>query len=168
MKRTLVTLVVAAVLLTALPLAAATGTWTAVASTGVLDESAAGIYAAGSDDLGYASSASGSSLAPIVARYNVTNTYGVADIPPWTKLELTYLVTNANSAVSATVFEVDPCTGSQAPLCTVTSTAMAAPNCKQCVLAHAMDFLNKLYYVQVTITRNDVTLLPLALTLRIF
>jgi len=163
MKRTFVALVTAAVLSTALPLAAATGPWTAVASTGVLDESAAGIYAAGTTDLGYSPVGS---LAPIVARYNVTNTWST-DTPPWTILELGYFDNSAASAVNAVLFKVDPCTGSQTVVCSVTSFDSASSTCNSCQFAAGINFATNLYYVQVTITRNTAAVSPKALTLRI-
>jgi hypothetical protein len=164
MKRTLVALVAAAVLAVALPLAAATGPWTAVASTGVLDESAAGIYAAGTTDLGY-SPASGS-VANIVARYNVTNTWST-DTPPWTILELGYFDNSAASAVNAVLFKVDPCTGAQTVVCSVTSFDSAAATCNSCQFAPTINFATNLYYVQVTISRTTAAVSPKALTLRI-
>jgi hypothetical protein len=164
MKRTLVALAAAALLSTALPLAAATGTWTAVASTGVLDESAAGIYADGTTNLGYGPAGS---IAPIVARYNVTNTWSVSDTPPWTILELGYFDSSPSSAVRADLFQVDPCTGSQTLLCSVTSVDNAASTCNSCQFAPTVNFAAKLYYVQVTISRSTTAVNPQALTLRI-
>jgi hypothetical protein len=87
--------VVAALFLAALPLAAQTGTWTAVGSTGVVDESAAAIYAFGITNLTYLAN----STTPIVARYNVTNTWGASDTPPWKTLKMGYLDTGADDIV---------------------------------------------------------------------
>lgn len=163
-KRTLVALAIVAVVLTALPLAAATGTWTAVASTGVLDESAAGIYAAGSSNLGYGPAGS---VAPIVARYNVTNTWSTSDTPPWTLLELGYFDSSPSSAVRADLFQVDPCTGSQVVICSVVSVDNVSSTCQSCQFAPTINFASKLYYVQVTISRTTPAVNPQALTLRI-
>jgi len=167
MKRALVVLAVAAVLLTALPLAAQTGTWTAVASTGVVDESAFGIYAFGTTDLGYL--AGSMSTSNIVARYNVTNTLGggVSDMPPWTILELGSIVPATTASVTATLFQVDPCTGAQVPLCTVTGAISTTGTCRTCQFSPVINFTSKLYYVQVTIGRASTGVLPRALTLRI-
>jgi hypothetical protein len=167
MKRVLVSLAVAVAVFAGLPLMAQTGTWTAVASTGVVDESAVGIYAFGTTNLGYNGAGS---LNPIVARYNVTNTYGggVSDVPPWTILELGYFDNNAGSSVTATLFRVNPCTGVQAVLCTVTSFDNAVSTCNSCAFAAgSVNFATNLYYVEVKIGRNAVALNPQALTLRI-
>jgi hypothetical protein len=167
MKKVLVSLAVAVVVLAGLPLMAQTGTWTAVASTGVVDESAVGIYAFGTTNLGY--NASGS-VAPIVARYNVTNTFGggVSDVTPWTALELGFFDNNVGSGVTATLFRVNPCTGAQAIVCTVSSFDSAVSTCNSCgFAAGAVNFANSLYYVEVKIGRNAAALNPQALTLRI-
>jgi hypothetical protein len=169
MKKVLASLAVAlaVTVLAGLPLAAQTGTWTAVASTGVVDESAAGIYAFGATNLGY--NAAGS-VAPIVARYNVTNTFGggSSDTPPWMFLELGYFDNAAASQVSATLFRVNPCTGAQVALCTVTSFDSAASTCNTCAFAGgSINFAAALYYVEVRISRTAVAVSPQALTLRI-
>lgn len=168
MKKALIVFAVAAIALAGLPLAAQTGTWTAVASTGTMDESAAGIYAFGSTNLGYNIPAG--SLAPIVARYNVTNTLGggVSDVPPWTRLELGYFDSSPMSQVRADLFRVDRCTGNQVLICTVTSVDFTAPTCGQCSITAGFNFANFLYYVQVTLTRTTAGVSPQAYTLRIF
>jgi len=167
MRRALILCAVAAVALAGLPLAAQTGTWTAVASTGVVDESAAGIYAFGSTNLGYNGAGS---VAPIVARYNVTNTFGggVSDTPAWNTLELGYFDASTLSTVRADLFRVDPCNGSQVLLCTVTSADFTAPTCGKCSFTAGINFANFLYYVQVTVSRTSTAVSPQAFTLRIF
>jgi hypothetical protein len=167
MKKALFVLAVAAVALAGLPLAAQTGTWTAVASTGVVDESATGIYAFGTTNLGYNGAGS---LATIVARYNVTNTFGggVSDTPGWTLLELGYFDNSASSAVTATLFRVNPCTGAQVVVCSVTSFDNPAATCNFCQFGPAtFNFANNLYYVEVKIGRSAAAVSPQALTLRI-
>jgi hypothetical protein len=167
MKRALVLLAFAAVILAGLPAAAQTGTWTAVASTGVVDESAAGLYAFGTTNLGYLAAGP---LNPIVARYNVTNTFGggVSDMPPWTHLELGYLNTAATGSVHADLFQVNPCTGVQTLLCTAVAGVGAGPACTTCSFAPPLNFAAHLYYVQVTISRTAAAATPQAFTLRIF
>jgi len=167
MNRKLIVLAVALIALAGLPLAAQTGTWTAVASTGVVDESAAGIYAFGSTNLGYNGAGS---VAPIVARYNVTNTLGggVSDTPPWTILELGFFDNNVGSGVSATLFRVSPCTGVPTAICTASSFDNATSTCNFCQFPPTtFNFAANLYYVEVRVSRNAVALNPQALTLRI-
>jgi hypothetical protein len=167
MNRKLIHFALAALLLAcALPAAAAMGTWTAVASTGVVDESATGIYSFGSTNLTYLGGSA--SVAPIVARYNVTKTWSSSDTPPWTTLELGYFDSSPLSTVRADLFQVDRCTGKQTLLCTFTSVDFTASTCGSCTFAPTVNFANNLYYVQVTLSRTSATVVPQALTLRIF
>jgi len=156
-----------ALLATALPAAAApTGSWTAVGSTGVVDESAVGIYSFGSTNLTYL--AGSPSLAPIVARYNVTNTWELSDTPPWTTLEMGYFDSNAMTSVKADFIQVNPCTGAQVVLCSVTSTDSTASVCSRCVFTATANFGTFLYYVQVTLSRTSAAVAaPQLLTLKL-
>ncbi|HXU47017.1 MAG TPA: hypothetical protein VN783_15925 [Thermoanaerobaculia bacterium] len=122
--------------------------WTAVASTGVIDEAALGFFAFGTTNLGYKNNA----LQPIVARYNVVNIAGFVN-PAWTTLELGYLDTSANTQVAASLWEVNPCTGTRVLKCTVVSVDNNASTCATCQFA-GIDFVNFLYYVELTIARN--------------
>lgn len=122
--------------------------WTAVASTGVIDEAALGIFAFGTTNLGYKNN----SLLPIVARYNVVNIAGAVN-PAWTMLELGSLDTSANTQVSASLWEVNPCTGTRVLKCTVVSVNDDVATCATCQFA-GIDFVNFLYYVEVTLSRN--------------
>ena len=105
----------------------------------------------------------------VTARYDVVNT-AVPSVPvtPWTTLELGYL-DPAGGAVSATLFQVDPCTGKTTPICTAVSFASTAPQCVVCTFAaNTMNYLTNLYFVQVNITRGVTTVNPQSFTLRIF
>lgn len=157
---------VALLFLASLPLAAQTGTWTAVASTGALDESAAGAYAVGGAVLGH----TGGSLTTLVARYNVTNTYGGGsdDTPPWTRFELGYFDNSASGQVTARLYRVDPCTGAPLLICTVPSVDSTTPDCDTCTITAGFDFSQYLYYVEVTISRTSSAATPTARTLRIY
>lgn len=168
MKKALLSLAAAALFLAALPLAAQTGTWTAVGSTGVIDESSLSLFNFGTTNLTFGATASGT----IVARYNVTNTLGggVSDLPPWNTLEMGYLDSNTATTVQATLFQVDPCTGKQVALCTVTSVDSTAPTCNRCSFpTGSINFARQLYYVQAVLTRGSASVpAPSLFTLRIF
>jgi hypothetical protein len=167
MKRALLSFVVAALFLAALPLAAQTGTWTAVGSTGVIDDSAAAIYAFGTTNLTYL--AASGSTASIFARYNVTNTWGASDTPPWKTLEMGYLDTGNLVSLRAELYQVDPCTGAQTLLCAVLSVDSTAATCRTCSFNPTVNFGTNLYYVQVSLNRSAVTVTPPSLfTLRIY
>lgn len=155
-----------ALFLLPLSLSAQTGTWTAVASSGDIDETALGIFAVNGSSLQH----QGASLTSIVARYNVTNTFGggLTDLPPWTTLELGSFDNTNLGGVRATLFQVDPCTGNQVALCGVGSVDAAAPTCQKCSFTQQIDFGQFLYYVEVVIFRSNGAVFPAARTLRIY
>lgn len=160
-----------AILALAIPPAAfAARDWTAVASTGTIDNTSLSFFSFNGPALSYLPGSL--STAPLIARYNVTNTFdnnGNPDQPGWTTLELGYTNPGGGAAITATLFQVDPCTGAQTPLCTV-SAGVATNACNVCVFAPPaiIDFSRHLYYVQVTLTRPNNGLFPTAKTLRIF
>ncbi len=150
------------------PAAFAARDWTAVASTGAIDGSSLGFFSFSGPTLTYLSGSL--STAPVIARYNVTNTFdnnANPDQPGWTALELGYTNPAGGAAITATLFQVDPCTGVQIALCTV-NAAVATNTCSICTFAPVIDFSRHLYYVQVTLTRPNNALFPTAKTLRIF
>lgn len=163
--------VVFAILLLALaPAAFAGGHWTSVASTGAIDGSSLSYFSFAGPNLTYL--AGSTSLTPLIARYNVTNTFdnnSNPDMPGWTTLELTYGAAGLPAAaVTATLFQVDPCTGNQVLICTVSSLA-GASTCGDCTFSSTtFNFASHVYYVEVTEIRHASNLFPTAKTLRIF
>ncbi len=152
------------------PAAHAVKDWTAVASTGTIDNTSLGFFAFNGPTLTYLTGSS--SVAPIIARYNVTNTYdnnSNPDRPGWVALELGYDNPGPAGSVTATLFQVDPCTGAQTTLCIVSSLAATTNSCvSPCNFSTPIDFSLHLYYIQVKLTRNATTLFPVAKTLRLF
>jgi hypothetical protein len=165
MKSPLVPLVLALLLLP-LSLSAQTGTWTAVASTGAIDEASLAAYSTNGTFLQHL----GASVTNVVARYNVTNTFGggLTDVPPWNTLELGYFDNAVGSSVTAVLFRVDPCTGARVTLCSIVSTDATTATCQKCNFTQQVNFAAFLYYVEVTVQRNAGNLTPSARTLRIF
>jgi hypothetical protein len=156
-----------ALALTLSPAAFAARDWTAVASTGAVDGTSIPFFAFNGPSLTYLSP--NNSLQPVIARYNVTNTFdnnANPDRPGWTTLELGY--TNpAGCTITATLFQVEPCTGNEIVLCTIRA-ANSSNLCSTCSFTQVIDFNLHLYYVEVILTRNNPTLLPMAKTLRLF
>lgn len=143
--------------------------WTAVASTGTIDEAGLGIYAAGAATVGYL--AGSPSTAQIVARFNVIQNYGQfsTTVAGWNTLELGYFDNAAGSSVSATLWEVALSTGAQTDLCTVTSIDNATPTTKVCYfLSTPLDFSSNVYFIAVKINRDNAILQPFFYSLRIF
>jgi hypothetical protein len=153
------------------PAAFAFRDWTAVASTGAVDGSSLGFFAFAGPSVTYL--AGSPMLAPVIVRYNVTNTFdnnANPDMPGWTTFELGYNAAGLPAnAVNAILFQVDPCTGNQLMICVVSSLPGATNTCGQCFFpANQIDFAHHLYYIQVTLTRPAANLFPTAKTLRLF
>lgn len=153
--------------------------WTAVASTGAVDEASLNGYAFGTtlpSDFGFRA---GTPLLSLMARYNVTNTFdnnANPNIPNWHILELG-AVAPLGSTVRASLFQVERCSGrivpppgtpANTPLCRVTMTNIPAPTCMTCQFAGPVDFTNFLYFVEVSIVRPNPNVQPRAFTLRVF
>lgn len=164
-------IVFVSLLLTLAPGAFAAKDWTGVASTGAIDGSSLSFFTFNGPALTYLSGST--SLTPVIARYNVTNTFdnnSNPDMPGWTTLELGYSAAGLPAnAVSATLFQVEPCTGSQTAICTVDSLAGVVNMCNSCQFpATTFDFAHHLYYIEVILTRPASNLFPTAKTLRLF
>ena len=152
MKNLLVGLAVA-LFLVPLSLSAQTGTWTAVASSGDIDEASLGAFAVNGPILQHAAG----SLVTVVARYNVTNTFdnnANPNKPGWTMLEMG---SNAplNTIIEAKLYQVRTCDQQQTLLCTARNRSNDNP-CAKCTINGAVDFTQHLYYVEVTLNRNSV------------
>ena len=168
--------------------------WTAVASTGTVDESAfvggapiftfgpslfpVALYPPSVTGVGY--NPASASLAPIILRYNVTNTFETGLLgpnqPTWQFLELGSTAPQG-TLVAATLFRVRRCTGEQATICSVTNLNQplpappAAPGiCLRCQFpVGSINFANDLFHVEVVLRRAATTVpSPAAHTLRIF
>jgi hypothetical protein len=167
MNRAILRFTVLAFFLAALPMAAQSGAWTAVGSTGSIDESALGIFAVNGAALQHQAGATGT----IFARYNVTNTFGggLTDTPAWDTLEMTYFDNSPSSAIAAVLLQVDRCTGATTVLCNVSSVDAAAPTCRRCTFpAGSINFGTSHYYVEVRLSRSVTTVTPQVIGLRIF
>jgi hypothetical protein len=164
MKRTIVRCAILALFL-ALPMAAQSGVWTAVGSTGSIDEASLGIYAVNTTNLFHQAGA----LGTVVSRFNVTNTFGggLTDTPPWNTLELTYFDIAAAGSVSATLFQVARCSNVATVVCGVTSVDATAPTCVSCTFA-GLNFAANNYVVEVRVNRTAANVVPQLFGLRIF
>ncbi|HKH50127.1 MAG TPA: hypothetical protein VKM72_36205 [Thermoanaerobaculia bacterium] len=166
MKRSIVCCAVLALFLATLPLAAQSGAWTAVGSTGSIDEASLGSYAVGTTNLLFQAGAVGT----IVSRFNVTNTYGggITDTPPWTTLELTYFDIDPASTVSATLFRVNRCSNVASVVCGVASVDSTSVTCVTCTFPSGLNFGTNNYVVEVKVSRTATNVAPQLFGLRIF
>jgi hypothetical protein len=141
-----------------------------------VDESAQGIFAFGTTDVGYSSTTA--STASIYVRYNVTNTFDNnpnPNQPGWKTLELGSLAP-PGSEVRATFYRVKPCDGSRTRICTATNAGGGGPICETCDFPAnfgPVDFSEYLYYVEVQMLRSltpvgGPSASPKAYTLRVY
>lgn len=157
-------LALATLLFAALPWTARADHWTAIGSSGVVDEAnftPAVNFAFNGSSLGFLGAATGS----ITARYNVSSSI---EFPTWNRLEITTLDTSNVGSITATLIRFTPCTGAQQIICSVTSLDNAAgPTCNACTFGVGIDFTQFVYYVEVRMSRTaNVGLQTMAL--RIF
>lgn len=144
---------IAALLLSALPLAAQTYDWSNAGSTGSV--APGGFFKV--TYTGTTMKFNTFSTGQIVARYIVTNTYGsgVSKTPAWTTLWATFLDNSSSGSVTARLIEVDKCSTTETQLCSISSTDDAAVQCDSCTFSSsAFDFANNTYYVEVTLDRS--------------
>jgi hypothetical protein len=161
--------ILAALMVSATAFGQVVDAWTAVASTGASDESNGANWAFGPTTFGYR--AGSMSVVAIAERFNVTNTGHGMEQPNWNTLELGNFdnYAAAGTYVQATLYKVDPCTGVQNALCSVTSSNAAAAKCNTCQFAAgSIDFTQYLYYVLVVVSRANANDQPTARTIRIY
>jgi hypothetical protein len=149
----------------AAPFASLGQTWmTPCSSGGMIDESSTGLYQVFGSQLWHKAGATGD----VVSRYDVINTSDTAT-PAWTTLELGYLDTGSNGSITATLWQVDPCTGAATSICSVTSANSASAKCVECTFASdTFNFGTNFYFVNVTVSRSTTTATARANTVRIF
>jgi hypothetical protein len=143
--------------------------WTAVGSTGSVDESNLGIYGFSGPAAGY--NPFSASVNPLEFHYNVTNTYdnnANPNAPGWTTLEIGG-VAPGGSVVDATLIKVRRCDGFQTVICQRRITQTTTPVCLPCVFpAGSVNFTSDLYYVRVLVDRSVAGEQPQARTIRIY
>jgi hypothetical protein len=140
--------------------------WTAVASTGAVDEDSLLRFSFTGPWFSYRFG--DESLAPLTIRYNVASPSRFDPKPGWTELELTSHVPGAASFAEATLIRVDPCTGQQQEICTTVNNGSDAPICTTCDFpADVIDFATHLYYVRVILDRADQPDPPRAAAVRL-
>lgn len=165
MNRIARVLSLAALLLAALPWTASADHWTAVGSSGSIDEAnftPAVNFATSGSALGFL----GANTGTISARYNVTSSI---EFPTWNRLEITTIDTTNLGSVTATLIRLTPCTGAQQVICSVTSLDNAAgPTCNACTFGVGIDFTQFVYYVELRMSRSSANAGLQTLALRIF
>lgn len=151
-----------AVLLAA-PLAAATIPWTTAGTTAIIDESSVPLYALNPPYISF----NGSGVGLITAYFNVTDTSGTS-MPGWNTLQISYFDNAAPSQVTAKLYQVDKCDGSQVQLCFVAGFDSATNTCNSCSFTQFIDFNRYEYYILATLYRASTALDPKLFAVRLF
>lgn len=142
--------------------------WTAVGSTGAVDEDSLNIFAFGTTDLLFKAGGQGSVL---VARYNVTNTFdnnANPNKPGWTTFEMGSQAP-INTTVEGRLFTIKACGMAPVLICTARNHSNDHP-CAKCEFnSSTIDFTSSLYYVEVKMDRSAaMNTKPKLFTLRVF
>ena len=151
MKAT-VSLSVLALLLLALPVAAQTYDWSNVGSVGITQHGSGFTFA------GPSFTFSASRTGTLIARYNVTNTYGagVSKTPPWTTFTASYTDNSSSGVVNLRLMQVDKCSNAESEICAISSSD--GTSCNTCTFGSStFDFANNFYYIDARITRTSTS-----------
>ena len=136
--------------------------WTGAPSTGMIDESSAGIYSLDVASLGYNSSGS---TTTIVSRLNVTDITGTG-FPSWTTMEIRGYDPGASSQVRAKLFRVSAGTISNLATCQLTDNSMVSTS--TCSIP-SLDFTaGYMYVVQIEVSRTSTSVSPFINGVRIY
>jgi hypothetical protein len=151
MKAT-VSLSVLALLLLALPAAAQSYDWSNVGSVGITPHGSGFTFA------GPTFTFSAFRTGTLIARYNVTNTYGagVSKTPPWTTFRAAFTDNSSLGVVNLRLMQVDKCSNAETQICSISSSD--GGSCDACTFGSGtIDFANNFYYVDARITRSSTS-----------
>lgn len=140
--------------------------WTAVASTGAIEDTSLANYFAGGASLAFRSGATGT----VGAGYNVTNPL-TSGSPSWTTLELTGRNAGGSPATfaNATLYRVPKNGTTASGVCTVLAPATGATSTTTCTFSSALiDFANYNYFVRVILGRDSTASIQAAFGLRVY
>lgn len=147
--KTIISLSVLALLL-AFPAAAQTYDWSNVGSVGVMTAGN------GAVTTGPTFTFSSFRTGTLIARYNVTNTYGggISKTPPWTTFTAAFTDNSSLGVVTLRLMQVDKCSNQEAQICAISSAD--GDDCDSCTFGSTtFDFANNFYYVDARITRSS-------------
>lgn len=151
MKAT-VSLSVLALLLLALPAAGQAYDWSNVGSVGITQAGS------GHQFTGPTFTFSAFRTGTLIARYNVTNTYGagVSKTPPWTTFRAAFTDNSSLGVVNLRLMQVDKCSNAETQICAISSSD--GGSCDTCTFGSStFDFANNFYYVDARITRSSTS-----------
>jgi hypothetical protein len=149
--------------LPAVPTMAATIPWTAAGTTAIIDETSVPLYALTPPYLNF----NANGVGQITAYFNVTDTSGTS-FPGWSTLQLSYFDNAVPSQVTATLYQVDKCDGTQVQLCFIAGFDSPVNTCNACSFTQFIDFNRYEYYIQATLYRAVNTLYPKLFAVRLY
>lgn len=140
--------------------------WTAVASTGAVEDSSLATYYAASSSLAFRAGATGT----VAANYNVTNPKDVGN-PAWTTMEFTARNPGGSPATfaQAILYRAPRGTSSSASSVCIAIAPVAIVSTTTCTFSSSMiDFNNYRYFVRVLLGRDSTATVVAAYEIRIF
>lgn len=109
----------------------------------------------------------GGALGQITLRYPVTNTFGSSSgvfTVPWTRMEVGHIDNGAGGFVTARLWQVNRCTNAQVMIAIMNSIdgggVTVCPIVPIAMGALPLNFAANIYYIEVTIGRNNVGFNP--------
>jgi hypothetical protein len=144
-----ISLSVLALLVLSLPAAAQAYDWSNVGSVGITQAGAGHVFT------GPTFTFSAFRTGTLIARYNVTNTYGggVSKTPPWTTFRAAFTDSSSLGVVNLRLMQVDKCSNAETQICSISSSD--GGSCDVCTFgSNTFDFANNFYYVDARITRS--------------
>lgn len=141
--------------------------WTAVASTGAIEDGSQNTYYASSSSLAFRAGATGT----VAANYNVTNPKDTSGSPSWTTMEFTARnpVGSPSTSAQAILYRAPRGTNSAASSVCIASAPVATVSTTTCTFSSSMiDFNNYRYFVRVVLGRDSTANVVAAYEIRIF
>jgi hypothetical protein len=142
--------------------------WTAVASTGAIEDASLGNYFAGASALAFRFGATGQ----VGANFSVTNPKDTSGSPAWTTLEFTARNPGGSPATfaQAILYRVPRGSSSVSPsVCIALAPATGATSTTTCTFSSSLiDFANYYYFVRVLLGRDSTASTVAAYEIRVF
>jgi hypothetical protein len=165
MMKTLLRLSLLTLFLVSLSAAAQPMDWNMVGSAGSIDPATTAL--GNLQFVNMTAQHAGGALGQITLRYPVTNTFGSSSgtfLVPWNRMEVGHIDNGAGGFVIARLFQVNRCTNAQVQIAVMNSVdgggVTVCPIVPIAAGALPLNFAANIYYIQVTIFRNNVAFNP--------
>ena len=163
--KTLIRLALLSLLLVTLSAAAQPMDWNMVGSAGSIDPATTAL--GNLQFVNMTAQHAGGALGQITLRYPVTNTFGSSSgtfLVPWNRMEVGHIDNGAGGFVIARLFQVNRCTNAQVQISVMNSLdgggVTVCPIVPIAAGALPLNFAMNIYYIEVTIFRNNAGFNP--------